>query len=71
MEHPTEVFIGIDVAKARNAIAIADGGRDGEVRFFGEVDASLDAMRRILQQITAKYGVVLRGDLDEKARQSG
>ncbi|MBV2149753.1 hypothetical protein KRZ98_15955 [Sphingobium sp. AS12] len=46
MEHPTEVFIGIDVAKARNAIAIADGGRDGEVRFFGEVDASLDAMRR-------------------------
>jgi transposase len=37
MEHSTEVFIGIDVAKARNAIAIADGGRGGEVRFFGEV----------------------------------
>ena len=33
----TEVFVGIDVAKARNAIAIADGERGGEVRFLGEV----------------------------------
>lgn len=45
MEHPTEVFVGIDVAMARNAIAVADGGRDGEVRFIGEVDASLDGKR--------------------------
>ena len=29
-----EAFIGIDVAKLRNAIAIADAGRDGEVRFL-------------------------------------
>lgn len=35
-----EAFVGIDVAKLRNAIAIADSGREGEVRFFGEVDAS-------------------------------
>jgi transposase len=55
--HPTEVFIGIDVAKARNAIAVADGERGGEVRFIGEVDASPDAMRRVLQRIAAKYDV--------------
>ncbi len=35
-----------------------DGRRGGEVHFVGEVDASLDAMRRTLQRITAKYGVV-------------
>jgi hypothetical protein len=29
----TEVFAGIDVAKARNSIAISDGERGGEVRF--------------------------------------
>lgn len=40
MGDPTEIFIGIDVAKARNAIAVADGGRGGKVRFIGEVDAS-------------------------------
>jgi hypothetical protein len=35
-----EAFVRIDVAELRNAIAIADSGREGEVRFFGEVDAS-------------------------------
>src|SRR5215204_163274 len=35
----TEAFVGIDAAKARNAIAVAEGGRGGEVRYLGEVDA--------------------------------
>lgn len=30
MGHSSEVFIGIDMAKARNAIAVADGERGGE-----------------------------------------
>ncbi|WP_292374143.1 IS110 family transposase [Mesorhizobium sp.] len=48
-------FVGIDVAKLRNAIAIADAGREGEVRFFGEVDASDTSMRRVIQRIAAKF----------------
>ncbi|UZW57800.1 IS110 family transposase [Sphingobium sp. JS3065] len=55
MEHSTEVFVGMDVAKTRNAIAVADGERGGEVRFLGEVDASLEAMRRVVQRIAAKH----------------
>ena len=55
MDHHTEVFVGIDVAKSRNAIAIADGERGGEVRFLGEVDASPEAMRRVVQRIAAKH----------------
>ncbi|HEX8107207.1 MAG TPA: IS110 family transposase, partial [Kofleriaceae bacterium] len=55
MEHSTEVFVGMDVAKTRNAIAVADGERGGEVRFLGEVDASPEAMRRVVQRITAKH----------------
>jgi transposase len=50
-----EAFVGIDVAKLRNAIAIADPGREGEVRFFGEVDASDTSMRRVIQRIAAKF----------------
>ena len=42
MEQHTEVYVGIDVAKLRNAVAVADGGRGGEVRFVGEVDAELE-----------------------------
>ena len=55
MDHHTEVFVGIDVAKSRNVVAIADGERGGEVRFLGEVDASPDAMRRVVQRIAAKH----------------
>lgn len=37
VEHFSEVLVGIDVAKMRNAIVAGDGERGGEVRFFGEV----------------------------------
>jgi hypothetical protein len=32
--HHSEAFVGIDTSKLRNAVAIADSGRDGEVRSF-------------------------------------
>ncbi|QAB01055.1 MULTISPECIES: IS110 family RNA-guided transposase [Agrobacterium tumefaciens complex] len=50
-----EVFVGIDVAKLKNAIAVAESGREGEIRFWGEVDASDSSMRRIIQRIAAKF----------------
>ncbi|MFO1114426.1 MAG: IS110 family transposase [Beijerinckiaceae bacterium] len=55
MARESTAFIGIDVAKLRNAIAIADGDRGGEVRFLGEVDASLESMRAFVRKIAAKY----------------
>jgi len=54
----THISIGIDVGKARNATTVADAERGGEVRFIGEVDASPDAIRQVLQRIAAKYDVV-------------
>ncbi len=51
MAHCSEIFVGIDVSKARNAIAVADGERGGEVRFVGEVDASEESMRRVVKRI--------------------
>jgi transposase len=52
------IFVCIDVAEVRNAIAIADGERGGEVRFLGEVDASEESMRLIVKRIAAKHGGV-------------
>lgn len=51
----SEAFVGIDVAKLKNAVAIADGERNGEVRYLGEVDASAVSMARIVKRIAAKY----------------
>ena len=55
MAEMREAFVGIDVAKLRNAVAVADAGRDGEVRFHGEVDASAEGMRRLAAKLAGKY----------------
>ncbi len=55
MDHYTEVFVGIDVAKTRNAVAIAEGERGGEARYLGEVDSSEESMRRLVKRIAAKH----------------
>src|SRR6516225_8039691 len=53
--HHTEAFIGIDTSKLRNAVAIAEGGRGGEVRFLGEFPATEAAMRKLIAKLAAKY----------------
>jgi len=50
-----EAFVGIDVAKQKNAIAVADGERGGEIRYLGEVDASDGNMARVVRRIAVKY----------------
>ena len=50
-----EAYVGIDAAKARNAVAIADEGRDGEVRYIVEFDATPESMRRLVTRLAAKY----------------
>ena len=55
MGHHTEAFVGIDTSKLRNAIAIADGGRGGEVRFLGEFLSTEVAIRKLVAKLTAKY----------------
>jgi hypothetical protein len=46
--HHSEAFVGIDTAKLRNAVAVAEGGRKGEVGYLGEVDTSEAATRRLV-----------------------
>jgi transposase len=53
--HHSEAFIGIDTSKLRNAVAIAEGGRKGEVRYLGEIDTSEAATRKLVTKLAAKY----------------
>lgn len=53
MGHHSEAFIGIDTAKLRNAVAIAEAGRKGEVRYLGEVDTSETDTRKLVARSTA------------------
>ena len=52
MGYHTEAFVGIDTSKSRNAIAIADGGR--EVRYLGEFPATEAAIRKLVAKLAAK-----------------
>ena len=54
MTTPREVFVGIDIAKLRNAVAIADTGRDGEIRYIGEFDAAPESMTRLIRKLVTK-----------------
>jgi transposase len=56
MEQPTGVFIGLDVAKARHAVAVAEDGRNGEVRYWGEIDADAESVRRLTAKLAKRHG---------------
>jgi transposase len=56
MEQGSEVFVGLDVAKARHAVAVAEDGRLGEVRYFGEIDADPTAVRRMVARLEKRHG---------------
>lgn len=48
-------FIAFDTSKSRNAVAIAEEGRTGEVRFFGEIDNTAEATAKLVRKLAAKY----------------
>jgi len=53
--HHSEAFIGIDTSKSGNAVAIAEGGRGGEVRYLGEFPATEAGTHKLVGKFAAKY----------------
>ena len=51
----SEVFVAFDVAKKKHAIAIAEGGRAGEVRFLGDVENSPLPIERTIKRLAERY----------------
>ena len=67
MSDYSEAFVALDTSKLRNAVAIADAGRAGEVRFFGEIENTPagdgEARAEACRQVRAA-DVLLRGGAD-------
>jgi len=58
MNRHREAFVGIDTAKQRNAVAVAESGREGEIRYLGEFDNTPDGMIKLMRKLTERYETV-------------
>jgi transposase len=57
MKEDSVIFVGLDTSKLKISVAVADGVRNGEVRFFGDISsepASVAAMVKKLSKNGAK-----------------
>jgi transposase len=55
MSNLSEAYVAFDTSKLRNAVAIAEAGRTGEIRFFGDIDNSPAAIAKLVKKLAAKY----------------
>ena len=55
MRDDSEAFVAFDTSKLSNAVAIAEAGRAGEVRFLGEIENSGTATAKLAKKLAAKY----------------
>jgi transposase len=51
----SEAFVAFDTSKLRHAVAVAEAGRAGEVRFVGEIDTSEEATAKLVKKLAGKY----------------
>jgi transposase len=51
----SEAYVAFDTSKTKHAVAIADGGRRGEVRFLGDVASSPARVERLARKLAERY----------------
>jgi transposase len=56
MPQGSAVFVGLDTSKMKISVALAEDGRHGEVRFFGDIETTPEAVRRLATKLAAKSG---------------
>jgi len=49
-------FVAFDVAKAKHAVAVAESGRAGEIRFVGEIENTPATIARTIKKLAARHG---------------
>src|ERR1700737_635344 len=55
MSNHSEAFVAFDTSKLRNAVAVADPGRTGEIRFLGEIENTATTTAKVARKLAGKY----------------
>ena len=56
MGEDRSLCVGLNTHKAKIAVAVAEPGRSGEVRFHGDITNQPEAVRRLIERLGAKHG---------------
>src|SRR5690349_24856083 len=56
VDEDRSVCVGLDTHKAKIAVAVAEPGRSGEVRFRGEIANRPEAVRQLIERLAGKHG---------------
>lgn len=55
MEEHSVAYIAMDTAKLHNVVAPAEAGREGEIRYLGEIENTEPATARLVRRLAKKY----------------
>src|SRR4028118_388830 len=55
MRDDSEVYVGLDTSKLKISVALATAGRDGEVRFLGDIDSAPEAVERLVRKLEKRH----------------
>jgi transposase len=55
MQQDSAVFVGLDTSKKTTSVAVAEAGRQGEVRFVGDIENTPEAVRRLVTKLAGKH----------------
>ena len=55
MKDHSVAYVALDTSKLHNAVAIAQAGRDGEVRYLGEIDNTATASGKLVRKLASKH----------------
>jgi len=59
MQQNSKVFVGLDTSKLKISVAVAEDGRQGEVRFLGDIDNTPETVRRLVHKLASRHGELL------------
>lgn len=58
MDDHSVAYVALDTSKLRNAVAIAEAGRDGEIRYLGEIDNAPAATAKLARRLARKHAAL-------------